>query len=677
MNRIRNTSHESGGAPGETLIVRPVAGRLHAVVMRAGLLVATVIAGAGPCHAEAFLEDFESANPDAWSNAQRPKARLLRSDGNTVLQIEGRQQQTLPIPAPAMRDFDLRVEVRGPGGVHFRDDFKIFFKGNGNVWIRRPGAMLLRWVRQRRDMGKFHTIRVVAIGRIVRIYIDDTMELECLDHGPKAGRFAFCGSGHFDDLRILDTVPLREALMAIPRDAGADFMEEGAHEQLKVEGPRVPDIALAFKKGEPVRVPVRVLNEGDPKVDVLVDAAIDDFSGNVLSEPTQRAVTLSGQSEAIVQTDFGVIAPGFHRMKLTIRHEGKKLRTVPYPIFVGVPAEPVGLEVPTIPFAVMLKKIVWRPIHTKTYWHAIAATLREHHVTTVIASGGCHREFPEIFERYGVWTMVRSENRLHHRAVTGLVNWNKRPEAMKALQARFDKPVLTYLAAEKIGTGGAEDPLEVWEQTQPAIRMVRIAPFRGQDKDWLAQESDRSLDEALYTAYTASATPWWAMLQATNTPENAEGGRVPTAAEVRAQTHLALACGAKGLVYHALQSGVEMSAMVDRVSLRPVDGRLHTVGELGALVSKQGRAIAAFEPVAAPVKCHPATVRAVRGRKHVYLINTDPRRRIEGGVVVPMTLPPQVKDLYGGGAISTSPADDKATLDITLEPGGGRLLLLE
>ena len=641
-----------------------------------GIMILLALLTGRPCFAESYGEDFETADPTVWSNETRPKAGLVERDGNRMLHIDGRQQQTLAIPAEARRDFDLTVQIRGPGGVHFRDDFKVFFKGNGNVWIRRPGAMLLRWVRQRRDISVFHTMRVVAAGRIVRIYIDETLELEFLDHDPKAGRFAFCGSGDFDNLRIRDELPQSEALMAVPKDAGADFFEERSYERMQLQNPRVPDIALAFERDEAVQVPVRVLNEGSKKADVAVHASLDDFGDEQLARAEGKTVNLAGQSETIVDMDFGVVPRGFHRMKLSALHEDETLRTIAYPIFVGVPAEPVALRQAAVPFAVMLKKVVWKPIHTKTYWHAIASLLREHHVNTVV-SGGAHREFPEIFQHYGVWTLVRSENRLDHPAVIGMVNWNKRPDRMKELQTAFDKPVLTYLPAEKIGTGGPEDPLEIWRQTTPDIRMVRLAPFRAGDGNWLTHERELPLPEALHRTYTAAPTPWWAMLQTTNDPENAEGGRVPSPAEVRAQTHLALACGAKGLVYHALQSGVEMSAMVDRLSLSPVDERLRTVAELGALVARHDQAIAGFEPVAAPVRCRPEAVVMVRAQKHVYLVNTDVLHQVNGPVELPLVLPRRVKDVYSGDILLTSPTKSGVTVEIEMPPGDGRCLRLE
>lgn len=614
-----------------------------------------------------FRESFDEADPADWSADRGPETVIVKEQGNAFLRVAGRQQLALRFPCGKLRDFVLSVRVRGPGGVHFRDGYKVFFKGDGTMWFRRPGAMLLRWVRERRDLDRFHEIRIVAAGRIVRIYVDDVVELECLDHAPIEAPFALCGSGDFDDIRLEDAVPVEEALMAVPRDAGANFFEENSHERMRIQDPRVPDTALVFGKGEAVRAPVRVLNESDEDVEVNVDAWLDRFDEITVGDRKAQALTLAAGAEQETAFVFGGgLPPGFLRLNLALSRAGRHLRTTPYPVFVGVPAEAEALREPELPVGVFLATIVWKPLHTKAYWHAIASMLRARGLNAVVATGGCHREFPEIFARYGVSTLVRSENRLEHAAVIGLVNSAARPETMLKLQGQFEKPVLTYLKVENVGSGEPDDPLRVWRATQPRVRFLRIHPFRRDGGDWTGKGGGAlPLPDALRLVSEGCDSPWWALLQCMGNAEFGGEYRSPSPAELSAQTHLALARGAKGLLYYCLQSDDGATAVLDPVSLKPVDAKLDALGALGAWTGAHAQRLRAFRPGARDLAVEPGTVIAVPGSigdaACVYVVNTD----VTAPVSCRVALSAQAKP-------GAQPA-----LRLELAPGEGRLLELE
>jgi len=671
------------------------AARLVTALLIAGAVLTGDAARAG----EVFRETFDEPGAVAWSGGARgPRTQIVREGGIAVLRLIGRQQKTLKIPCAPRRDFVYRVRVRGPGGVHFRRGYKVFFKGDGTMWMRRPGAMLLRWVRAPRDLSRFHEIRVVCVGEIVRVYVDDKMELECLDHSPAAGSFSLCGSGDFDEIRISDDIPPNDAVIALPVDAGANFIEEGTYARMKPAErkgrPRVPDTALAFRSDERVRVPVQVLNETKAEVPVLVRARLERFADKVLTAQASKALAVEGGGRGVAGFDFGRVAPGFYCLRLSLLVGGRLVRTTGYPVFVGVPKEPIARKAPTLPVGVLLRDIVWKPIHTKTYWHAIAACLRRHRLNTVVATGGCHREFPEIFERYGIAAMVRSSNRIEYPSVLGLLNSSPNPKRMTALQATYDKPVLTYLPVESIGVGGAEDPLTIWKATRPRVRMLRIHPFRRGRTDWLACREGLSLPEALRRVGAGWDTPWWALLQAAGDMPPKGTYRNPTPAELRAETHLALAFGAKGILYYSFQGSTATVALVDSVSLRPPDDKLRTIGELAALIAEHSDILrglkpdgprwrwraAPFEPAAgvgepagrasnAPI----VVVSATCTRKPaVYVINADLRRPVLCRLFLPDGVrSKRVRDVYHDKSLVV----EGRAVRLNLGPGDGRLLV--
>jgi hypothetical protein len=168
------------------------------------------------------VADFEDGKLDGWALRPESKARIKKHEGNAFLEIPGRGRAPTLLPVGQHQDFSLSLSVmKGNGGVQFRNGYKAFFKSNGDVWIRRPGAMLVRWVRKPCDIQKrFQRMKVVCNGPIVRFYMNGHMELEMLDHTPKKTRVCLLGSC-FDNIEFSADTPVDEKLMALPQDAGA------------------------------------------------------------------------------------------------------------------------------------------------------------------------------------------------------------------------------------------------------------------------------------------------------------------------------------------------------------------------------------------------------------------------------------------------------------------------
>ncbi|MBS3764818.1 MAG: hypothetical protein KGZ25_16070, partial [Planctomycetes bacterium] len=534
----------------------------------------------------------------------------------------------------------------------------------------------LRWVRKPRDLKKFHTVRVVGAGPTLRIYVDDILELECLDRHPSAGSFYLRGVADFDNIRVSDDVAANEALMVLPEDGGKDFMEENSYVRLNIGGPRVKDRALVFRKDQAVRLPVQIVNWTEESRHIRVRAFIDRFGDALAGEPQEMEISIGRRNKKIKNFQFQRIGPGFYQLNLTLLRGKDAIRTTAYPVFVGVPDKPVDSGRPAFPFGVFLRTIVWKPIHTKTYWHAIASSMREHDFNTVVATGGCHREFPEIFRHYGIFTLVRSENRIEHPAVLGVLSSATDPEQMLKRQGAQKKFVLTYQRVEYVGSSSEKDPLEIWKETAPRIRLLRIHPFKRGKKNWLAgEDNELPLQEALERVDREFDTPWWALLQACGD----EGTyRNPTPAELRAETHLAIAHGAAGVLYYSFQGGRELRALVQPISLKPVDSKLRTLGELGALVEKNAELIRTLKPGKHAVRCGEKKVVVVsllsKGKLAIYAINTDANKRVSCALTFQRQKPlGQVYDVYADKKLNSV----DTTLSLDLKPGEGRLLLFK
>ena len=609
--------------------------------------------GMGSSIAGVVTEDFRTADASVWAHDKNPKAQIVMEGNKPFLRLAGREMTTLKILCESRQDFVLQIRVKGCGGVQFRDGYKIFFKPDGNVWIRRPGSMLLDWVRTPRNIGEFHTIKVVAAGKIVRFYVDDLLELEVLDHAPVSGPFYLVGSGDFDWIEINEQVPADEALMAVPKDAGANFCDEEQFRNMKKTGLRVQDSALAFKAGEPVRIPVLLLNQSSEMKNLSARASLDDFNGRALVKPVEMMSSVSGGAQAELVLDFGAVPNGFHRLQLSLMRDSKTVRTFPYPVFVGVPEKPAAFQEPVFPFGVILQTVIWKPIHTKTYWHGIASLLQANHLNTV-ANINCHREFPETFEKYGIATVERTENRLEYPSVIGLLPPTADPKQLSTLQQATAKPVLATLSLEDLGSGTDKDPLKVWRTLQPRIRVLRLGRF------------EPALPEALQRVNAGFDSPWWAMIPVSH-----------SAAELRALTHIALACGAKGVLYASLQGSADGGGLVNYLSLHPEDDKLAAIGELGRFVSASAAQLLSLRPGTHALKCDNPEVLAipvmVADQPAAYLVNVNTQASLsctlswEGA---PKNA--SVRDLFTGNGIA---AEGSGKITVNLGAGAGKLLI--
>jgi hypothetical protein len=155
----------------------------------------------------------------------------------------------------------------------------------------------------------------------------------------------------------------------------------------------------------------------------------------------------------------------------------------------------------------------------------------------------------------------------------------------------------------------------------------------------------------------------------------------PTPAQMRGQTHLALAYGAKGIFYYAFQRLGPEKALVDHISLKPLDRKLQTIGELARLIRKHAGLLSSLEADGTRVLCDDPAVETVPSRnatgRYVYAVNKDTSKRVsctiswaaEEGLV-------NVRDVFSARDLGTHREGEHRGVAIELGPGEGRLLAL-
>lgn len=127
-----------------------------------------------------------------------------------------------------------------------------------------------------------------------------------------------------------------------------------------------------------------------------------------------------------------------------------------------------------------------------------------------------------------------------------------------AISRHYVKPIVTALIGELMEDED-EFSSRVWNMLGSEIKFVRFYGLRRQYElyDWYAEKT--KLDFVAWCRYMEKAhgsTPWWFIVQAFGRAKQKSHGsywRLPTAAEMNAQLHTALAHGARGIWGFALQ----------------------------------------------------------------------------------------------------------------------------
>ena len=163
-------------------------------------------------------------------------------------------------------------------------------------------------------------------------------------------------------------------------------------------------------------------------------------------------------------------------------------------------------------------------------------------------------------------------------------------------------------------------------------------------------------------ARNAGDRPLWVILQAFGKPN---AWKIPTPEEIRAQVWLALAHGAKGIVYFIYQSttgyqGEWLQGLVD-MDLKPMDSRLDEVGRINADIKKLAPTLPKLKPADFKLPEMPPSIVAkgfTDGKsRFVIIANKDTKNAVSLNL-----------DLKSVDVLTGSPPAS------TLPPGGGMVL---
>ncbi|HET6455143.1 MAG TPA: beta-galactosidase, partial [Armatimonadota bacterium] len=201
--------------------------------------------------------------------------------------------------------------------------------------------------------------------------------------------------------------------------------------------------------------------------------------------------------------------------------------------------------------------------------------------------------------------------------------------------------------------GGYEDLLKAVDYQVLLIDIYPLSPNWSGDWSGYIGQLERG-------QRNAGERPLWVILQAFGKPNNS--WKIPTPEEIRAQVWLALAHGAKGIVYFIYQSttgfqGEWLQGMVD-MDLKPMDSRLEEVGRINADITKLAPTLLRLKPADFKLPEVPASVVAkgfTDGKsRYLILANKDTKNSVtvavQGidvltGLMPPSSLPP------GGGLV--------------------------
>lgn len=167
----------------------------------------------------------------------------------------------------------------------------------------------------------------------------------------------------------------------------------------------------------------------------------------------------------------------------------------------------------------------------------------------------------------------------------------------------------------------------------------------------------------------AENRPLWVIMQAFGKPNNS--WMIPNAEQIRAQVWLALAHGAKGVLYFIYQSttgfqGEWLQGLVD-MNLKPMDGRLAEVGHINADITKLAPILLKLKPTELDLPVMNDSIVAKpftdpSGARYAIVVNKD----VKQSVAVKWTGAPPTDMLTGLRTRSL----------LILKPGEGRLLRL-
>jgi len=358
------------------------------------------------------------------------------------------------------------------------------------------------------------------------------------------------------------------------------------------------------------------------------------------------------------------------------------------------PRVSLAFEPPAIPVGAWYESARMDTDHVRT----AARSLKEHHFNTVVANQAFTREVIDIFAMHGIAVITRGNKFLDHPAVIGSVvgeapRPGKQPgtdveqlkQQYRELCKRTDKPLITCVVGDGLGVANVADPWKFWNEVQPQVRCLR----------WygIGRNHYGILHKRLYKGHVAFSSvlriaksgksPYWIVLPSFGKNERDADYQNPRPAQIRGMMHLALAYGARGILFWALQDHGDWRCLVDGRSLKPTDGKYAAAAEVAAKINAHAALITSLNPRGGDVRCPSPFVEAVGqrdndGKLYVYAVNKNTREAVSTcllwwGERRALT---NVRDVFSGQELKAAGLDEEGywRVPLALAPGEGKLL---
>ncbi len=411
-----------------------------------------------------------------------------------------------------------------------------------------------------------------------------------------------------------------------------------------------------------------------------------------------KKLTLTAGKELKSQITLPALPEGFYLLKAKMMIDNKLIDKRVIPVAVIPPGKKFISEGPFFPFGVYNKFFVTEdPTIMEIYYRWICNMLVSNNINTLVGPALDSVEMEtNIADEYGLKLVMRTsfrdkvpENKTIITYMFGdepkehqIQNYKKTYEKNEKL---LGKPLVSCLIAGVTGTKDARDPLKLWKLLNPKLRLCRLYPYRKNNcglVNWAKEKYQFSPAEIFRKCESATPAPWWYVIQTFGKPAKAGKEpywRNPTANEIVALTHLALANGARGILGWAFQRhGNNLTCVVDQFTLKPLDDKLSGLKKIGGIIKQNSALLLRHKRGDFSVKTNSPDVIAVprfdpkTGKNCIYVINLNPKQA-KSAVVTFSVNAGSATDVYSGKSFKVS-GDN---INVNLEPAQGMFLELK
>ena len=391
-----------------------------------------------------------------------------------------------------------------------------------------------------------------------------------------------------------------------------------------------------------------------------------------------------------------------HR-ELNRHHPDLKMNTMPRILLVTVAvallhSQPsLALDPPAIPLGAWYKS----GRTDADYVKLVAQALKDRHLNTVVGNDAFTQGMIDIFAEQGIAVITRGGKFLDHPAVIGSVlgeepapgKWpGKDVEQLKLqyekLREETEKPLLTCVVGDGLGVDNVNDPWIFWKGVEPQVRSLR----------WygIARGHYGILHKRLYKGHVAYSSvlriassgkgPYWIVLPSFGKNQREADHQNPTAAQMKGMVHLALAYGARGILFWALQNHGDWQCLVAEESLKPTDEKAAALADVAAKLNAHAALIKSLRPAGGDIRCPNSYVEAIGQvapdrTPYLYTVNKNTKEAVSTVLLWWGERPrlKKVRDLFTGENLEIADELDEEgylRISLSLAPGEGKLLSL-